>query len=461
MLRRGAGETGSVQRAERGAQRGAQREASNAPALLGAGIAWAGRRSAPARRKARRGPGQGRREPQDQRAARLLARGARRTPATRPGWPAWQTFRRPTRGQGGDGGDPGRGRQAGHRRRRGDAPDVSIFDRFTIFGASQRGIMRDLQPLAKVAGVKGETSSPGAGTRCSGRASCGACPTPRTPAWSTSTPPPQAGRDPPPAPRPWTSSTRPCAGSPSGARGAWSGSASSPGPTTGASSAGAGCTGGLVRRQGQPGHHGRPQEHRRLDWELGRAQRAGGYEGVEAFRAQPKNGLQDMLKAGTLSATINSTSQLIGMFAEGDLDWVVWAPPPPPASPAPTPGQRLRQRRPHRGQGPRSLVRPGPLPLRRGVPEGAEQDRPGPPATLKAVARDPHWNTVDPRIKQFVELLPFSHIRPPIVQIDIIGREMDGPEGPRRSSSRAPPPPARPQRGESARQRRHQGGRAD
>jgi hypothetical protein len=49
--------------------------------------------------------------------------------------------------------------------------------------------------------------------------------------------------------------------------------------------------------------------------------------------------------------------------------------------------------------------------------------------TLKAVARDAHWNTVDPRIKQFVELLPFSHIRPPIVQVAIMGREMGGPEG--------------------------------
>jgi hypothetical protein len=49
--------------------------------------------------------------------------------------------------------------------------------------------------------------------------------------------------------------------------------------------------------------------------------------------------------------------------------------------------------------------------------------------TIKAVARDPHWDTVDPRIKQFVELLPSSHIRPPIIQIPILNRELDGPEG--------------------------------
>ena len=45
------------------------------------------------------------------------------------------------------------------------------------------------------------------------------------------------------------------------------------------------------------------------------------------------------------------------------------------------------------------------------------------------MAKDPYWDTVDPRIKQFVDLLPFSHIRPPIVQITILNRELDGSEG--------------------------------
>ena len=35
-----------------------------------------------------------------------------------------------------------------------------------------------------------------------------------------------------------------------------------------------------------------------------------------------------MFKAGTLSATVNSTSQLIGMFAESDLTGSSRAPPP-------------------------------------------------------------------------------------------------------------------------------------
>ena len=153
MLRRGAGETGSGVRgavAERGASRRRTRRA-----LLGAGIAWAGRRSAPPGPARRAGTGAGPPErPQDQRAARLLARGRPDNASHQARVARLADFRRPTRGQGGDGGDPGRGGQAGHRRRRGDAPDVSIFDRFRIFGASQRGIMRDCSPWPKWRGSR-------------------------------------------------------------------------------------------------------------------------------------------------------------------------------------------------------------------------------------------------------------------------------------------------------------------
>ncbi|HEX2186090.1 MAG TPA: extracellular solute-binding protein, partial [Chloroflexota bacterium] len=72
-----------------------------------------------------------------------------------------------------------------------------------------------------------------------------------------------------------------------------------------------------------------PKNIAALEWEVARANELGGYEAVEAFRqAQPKSGLTDLFKTQTLSATINSTSQLIGMFAERDLQWIVWAPPP-------------------------------------------------------------------------------------------------------------------------------------
>ena len=49
--------------------------------------------------------------------------------------------------------------------------------------------------------------------------------------------------------------------------------------------------------------------------------------------------------------------------------------------------------------------------------------------TLKSAAKDPYWNTVDPRIKQFNDLLPYSHTWPPIVQIDILDRELNSAQG--------------------------------
>jgi ABC-type glycerol-3-phosphate transport system substrate-binding protein len=174
-----------------------------------------------------------------------------------------------------------------------------------------------------------------------------------------------------------------------------------------------------------------PKNIAALEWELARASELGGHGAVESFRsAQPKNGLTDMFKAGSLSATINSTSQLIGMFAEKDLDWIVWA--PPPASGV---------GRTHTWSGGFANV----LPTGVKNPEASftlakylsdeefqkvqNKTGAGRLPTIKAAAKDAHWNTVDARIKQFVELLPFSHIRPPIVQIAILNRELDEAEG--------------------------------
>jgi multiple sugar transport system substrate-binding protein len=174
-----------------------------------------------------------------------------------------------------------------------------------------------------------------------------------------------------------------------------------------------------------------PKNIAALEWEVARAQELGGYNVVEGFRkAQPKSGLTDLFKAGTLSATINSTSQLLGMFAVQDLDWIVWPPPPAPGV-----------GRTHTWSGGFANV----------VPTGAKNPEAsftlakylsdeefqkiqnktggGRLPTLKSAANDPYWKTVDPRIKQFVDLLPYSHIRPPIVQIEILNRELDGDEG--------------------------------
>jgi multiple sugar transport system substrate-binding protein len=315
----------------------------------------------------------------------------------------------------------------------GTPPDVSVFDRYTIFGASQRGIMRDLQPLARVAGVKGEDQQPWCWDEVFREGKLWGLP------YSTDTRMiyvnaahlKQAGI---PLDAPKTldefdqAMRRLTVGRPGGLERIgfipWANN---------------------WRLFGWGWLHGGdwydakanrvtmddPKNIAALDWELGRAKELGGYESVEAFRnAQPKNGLQDMLKAGTLSATINSTSQLIGMFAEKDLDWVVWAPPP-----------AAGVSRTHTWSGGFANVIPtgvkdpeASFALARFLSDEEFQKVQnktggGRLPTLKAVARDPHWNTVDPRIKQFVDLLPFSHIRPPIVQIPILNRELDGPEG--------------------------------
>ncbi|HEX2184135.1 MAG TPA: hypothetical protein VHN78_01350, partial [Chloroflexota bacterium] len=44
---------------------------------------------------------------------------------------------------------------------------------------------------------------------------------------------------------------------------------------------------------------------------------------------------------------------------------------------------------------------------------------------LKELQQDPFWNTVDPRVKQFVDLLQYSHSRPPIPQIRLLTTELN------------------------------------
>jgi ABC-type glycerol-3-phosphate transport system substrate-binding protein len=137
-----------------------------------------------------------------------------------------------------------------------------------------------------------------------------------------------------------------------------------------------------------------------------------------------------MFKAGTLSAVINSTSALIGMFAEKDLDWIVW--PNPPAAGV---------GRSHTWSGGFANVLPtgvknpdASFALAKYLSDEAFQriqnkTGSGRLPTIKAAAQDPFWNTVDPRIKQFLEQLPNSHIRPPIIQINILNDELDGAQG--------------------------------
>jgi multiple sugar transport system substrate-binding protein len=317
----------------------------------------------------------------------------------------------------------------------GTPPDVSVYDRYTIAGAQARGIMIDVMPYAKTAGVKGDDQQPWCWQEVAREGKL----------WGL----------------PYSTDTRMVyvnaahlkkAGIPLTA------------PKT------LDDFDKLMRQLtvGRPGSYERigfvpwggwnnwrlygwgwifggewydakanrvtmdsPKITAALEWEVARAQEFGGADVADKFRsAQPKTGTTDMFKAGTLSAVINSTSALIGMFAEKDLDWIVW--PPPPA-------QGVSQT--HTWSGGFANV----LPTGVKNPDASfmlakylsdeefqkvqNKTGGGRLPTIKSAAKDPYWNTVDPRVKQFIDLLPFSHIRPPIVQIDIMNRELDGAEG--------------------------------
>ncbi len=53
------------------------------------------------------------------------------------------------------------------------------------------------------------------------------------------------------------------------------------------------------------------------------------------------------------------------------------------------------------------------------------QNKSGRLPTIKSVAADPYWNTVDPRVKAFIDMLPYSHSRPVTPQVKIINDQLN------------------------------------
>lgn len=311
----------------------------------------------------------------------------------------------------------------------GTPPDVSVFDRYVIGPAAAKGIMQDISPLAKTAGVKMEDQQP----------------------WVV--PEVQIGGK--LYGLPYSTDTRMVYVNAAHLKQA--GIPLTPPKTLEEFTL-------IMRRLTQPGQrigfvpwqnnwrlygwgwlHGgdwldtkanrvtmdHPKNIAALEWEVARAQELGGYDAVENFRkGQPSNSPNNMVIAGTLTATINSTSSLITYFNAKDLDWIVW--PNPPA-------QGVSQS--HTWSGGFANVIPvgvknkdASFTLAKYLSDEEFQKvqnktGSGRLPTIKNAAKDPYWNSVDPRIKLFLDQLPFSHIRPPILQINILNRELDGAEG--------------------------------
>ncbi|MBI3972510.1 MAG: extracellular solute-binding protein [Chloroflexi bacterium] len=317
----------------------------------------------------------------------------------------------------------------------GTPPDVSVHDRYTVASAQARGIMMDIMPYFKTAGMKGEDQQPWCWEEVFRSGKLWGLP------YSTDTRMVYVNREhlkkagiPETAPKTLDDFVKVMRQLNAGSPGNWQRIGFIPvGNWHNWRLFGWGWLFGSEWYDAKANRvtMDHPKNIAALEWEVQRTQELGGYDALDGFRkAQPKSGMMDMFKAGAVSTAINSTSQLLGVFAVKDLDWIVWAPPPGPGV-----------NRTHTWSGGFANV----LPTGLKNPEASftlakylsdeefqkvqNKTGAGRLPTLKSAAKDPHWNTVDSRVKQFVDLLPFSHIRPPIVQISIMNRELDGAEG--------------------------------
>lgn len=158
-----------------------------------------------------------------------------------------------------------------------------------------------------------------------------------------------------------------------------------------------------------------------FDW-AGTVARQIGYQGVRDFITAHKGNL---FTAQLQSSYINSTSFLITVNGAGSsLSWTNWAPPPP------------------QGMTKTSTWSGGFCDV---LPSGAKnpdqsfalmnyltdatmqtiQNKSGRLPTIIAVAADPYWSTVDPRVKAFINMLPYSHSRPVTPQVNIINSQLN------------------------------------
>jgi len=157
-----------------------------------------------------------------------------------------------------------------------------------------------------------------------------------------------------------------------------------------------------------------------FEWAAGVAGQVG-YQAVQTFAGAHKG---DLFTAQLLSCVIQSTSYLKTVAAAGPaLSWTPWAPPPPQGvDRTSTFSGGFSAILPTGARNPDTSFE-----LLRYLSDAAFQRieiKTGRLPPLKAVAADPYWDTVDPRTKQFVNMLPNSHSLPVIPQINIFESEL-------------------------------------
>jgi len=167
-----------------------------------------------------------------------------------------------------------------------------------------------------------------------------------------------------------------------------------------------------------------------LDW-IGTQTKQLGYAAGQAFLTAHQSTntnpfMQQVVSTYFGASNFTPVLTLEGIVpAEPGLDWTVWAPPPPQgASHTSSWSGGFCNVMPSGAKDPDdsfALMRYVTDQTFQRIQMQASLELP----TFKALAQDPFWKTVDSRYNQFLNILPYSHSRPPIPQINILNKALN------------------------------------
>ncbi len=159
-----------------------------------------------------------------------------------------------------------------------------------------------------------------------------------------------------------------------------------------------------------------------LEWLLGQAQKIG-YQPVQDF-VKIHSAQGNLFTEQVLSTYYQASASIKTYMKTQGLEWAAWAPPPPQGMDhTSTWSGGFCVVLPSGAKNPDASFE-----LMRYLTDAKAQLLEAQTGlsmpTIKSVAADPFWKTVDPRVKQFVDMLPFSHSRPAVKQINIMTKEL-------------------------------------